>query len=70
MAYTTVDYKTKKEFNEAFKRGDKIRVFQPGPFGPNVHDGTIAIEGPHYPKPHTWYASVEVRDGIVVRMRK
>jgi hypothetical protein len=31
-----------------------------------VNDGPGAIEGPHYPKPHKWYAAVVVKDGVIV----
>jgi hypothetical protein len=66
MAYTVINFKTKKALKEAFAEGKEIRVYQPGPFGPDVKDGNVALEGPHYPAPHTWYASAEVRGGKVV----
>ena len=66
MAYTTIDFKTKKSLKEAFAKGEIIKVFQPGPFGPDVLDGTCYLEGPHYPKPHTWYASCQVKDRVIV----
>ncbi len=69
MAYTEENFKSKKELKEAFKRGEKIRVYQPGPFGSAVADGRVVIEGPHYPEPHRWYAAVEVVGGVIVRIR-
>jgi hypothetical protein len=27
------------------------------------------VEGPHYPEPHKWYAEVEVKDYIVVKVK-
>jgi hypothetical protein len=36
---------------------------------PAKQNGTESIEGPHYPKPHTWYAQVEVVDGKVVKVK-
>lgn len=27
------------------------------------------VEGPHYPEPHRWYAQVEMKDGIVVKVK-
>jgi len=45
-----------------------IEVYQPGPFGPNVQDGRGAIEGPHYPEPHKWYADVNVAGGVVTKI--
>lgn len=65
MAYTKVDFPTKKSLKEAVKRGDRVEVYQHGPFGPDITDGSVAIEGPHYPKPHRWYAYVRVVGGVV-----
>ena len=69
MAYTDINFKTKKQLKEAFASGKTISVFQPGPFGSAVADGSTAIEGPHFPEPHRWYASVEVKDGIVTKIK-
>lgn len=69
MAYTVTNYPTKKALKEDFAKGIKISVFQPGPFGPNVADGSVCIEGPHYPKAHTWYASAVVKDGCIVSVK-
>jgi len=68
MAYTVCNFKSKKSLKEAVKRGDDVYVFQPGPFGPNVPDGTAYLEGPHYPEPHRWYATATVKDGKVVKV--
>jgi len=51
---------------EALARGVEVEVYQPGPFGPAVRNGRVALEGPHYPKPHRWYASAEVKDGSII----
>jgi hypothetical protein len=68
--YTDIDFKTKKALKEAVASGKKVTYYQPGPFGGNeVKDGKIYIEGPHYPKPHTWYASAIVKDGIIVSVK-
>ena len=69
MAYTAVNFRTKKELKEALKRGIDIHVFQPGPFGPDVRDGVTSLEGPHYPEPHKWYATATVKDGKVVSIK-
>jgi hypothetical protein len=66
MAYTVTNFKTKKSLREALVQGDIIHVFQPGPWGPEVKDGTVYLEGPHYPKPHKWWGSVTVKDGVIV----
>jgi hypothetical protein len=68
--YTTINYPTKKALKDAVAAGVKVTVFQPGPFGGNEPlNGTITLEGPHYPKPHRWYARAELVDGYVVKVR-
>lgn len=68
MAYVDPNFKTKKALKEAVKNGEDVMVFSPGPF-PCKTDGVEHIEGPHYPAPHTWYASVEVENGKVTKVR-
>lgn len=64
MAYVDPNFKTKKALKEAIKNGEHVMVYSPGPF-PVARDGEVSVEGPHYPKPHTWYARVVVKDGVV-----
>lgn len=45
-----------------------VEVFAPG-LGSPPYNGKCCVEGPHYPRPHTWYASVTVKDGIVVSVK-
>jgi hypothetical protein len=70
MAYTRRNFKTKKALKEALvasaATGDPIQVYQPGPFGPDIKDGTAYLEGPHAPAAHSWYASCTVKDGCIV----
>jgi hypothetical protein len=66
--YTSIDFKTKKEFKAAVAAGKKVTLFAPGLGTPN-DNGTETVEGPHYPKPHTWYAQVEVKDGVVTKVK-
>ena len=66
--YTTQNFKTKKALKEAVARGDEVYVYQPGPFAPAPTNGRVALEGPHYPAPHTWYATAEIVDGKVVKV--
>lgn len=69
MAYTDRDFKTKKELKEYLGSGKEMSVYQPGgifplkPYtktvkGKVVH--VVALEGPHFPKPHTWYGEAVV----------
>jgi len=70
--YSNINFKTKKELKEAVAAGRKIGVYQPGPFGGNesFRDGeTVFLEGPHYPKPHTWYAQVTLVGGIITKVK-
>ncbi len=85
MAYTVINFKTKKALKEAVaeyhKRplapvgslGDMIkavRCYQPG-LGPDLsnHTGKITLEGPHYPAAHTWYAEAWLENGVVVKVK-
>ena len=45
-----------------------VTVFSPGPF-PCPTNGSLAVEGPHYPSPHTWYATVVVKDSQVISVK-
>lgn len=62
--YVDPNFTTKKALREAVKEGKEVRVFSPGPF-PCPQSGSVAVEGPHYPKAHSWYAEVMVEDGLV-----
>lgn len=50
------------------KAAAPVRVFSPGMF-PAKTNGWESVEGPHYPQPHTWYAEVEVKNGVVVKVK-
>jgi hypothetical protein len=67
MAYCNPNFKTKKALKEAIALGKRVDVFSPGPFGCK-QDGTETIEGPHYPAMHSWYARVQVVNGMVVKV--
>lgn len=69
--YTVINFKTKKELKEAVASGQKVSIYQPGPFSvdTSTFTGTAYLEGPHYPIPHTWYAQAEVVDGIIVKVK-
>lgn len=68
--YTTVNFKTKKALKEAVASGQEVSVFQPGIQSSYIPaNGDVSVEGPHYPKPHTWYAEVTLRDGKIVGVK-
>jgi len=66
--YTVKNYSSKRALIADVKAGVKVDTFQPGGMFPAQRDGRITLEGPHYPAPHTWYASATVKDGIVVKV--
>ncbi len=73
--YCSHNFRTKKALKEAVKAaadgagGLDLTIFQPGPFEGNEPDnGTVTLEGPHYPEPHKWYARATVKDGQIVKV--
>ena len=64
MAYTEKEFLSKKELREALEKGEKIRVYQPG-LGLVPENGTVFLEGPHFPKPHTWYGEGKMVEGFL-----
>lgn len=72
--YSNVNFRTKKALKDAVANGDKIGIFQPNdmfgnPKGKPDYTGSATLEGPHYPEPHRWYATVEVTNGIITKVR-
>lgn len=68
VAYTVRNYRSKKELKDALKNGERIRVFQPG-LGEVPVNGTVHLEGPHYPQPQTWYAEGKMLEGFLVEVK-
>lgn len=66
--YTVIDFKTKKALKEAVAAGQRVILCSPG-IGTPTFNGVEFVEGPHYPKPHTWYAQVEMKDGFVAKVK-
>jgi hypothetical protein len=66
--YTSTNFKTKKALKEAVAAGQRVTLFAPG-LGEPKQNGKEYVEGPHYPQPHTWYAEVEMKDGIVTKVK-
>ena len=68
--YTNKNFKTKKALKEAVANGEHIGIFQPGPFGGDEPtNGTVCLEGPHYPEPHRWYATATVENGVITKVK-
>jgi len=71
MAYTDINFRTKKAVKEALAAGRRITVYQPNGdlTGSTVpSDGTVYLEGPHYPEPHRWYAKGTIQGGLLVKV--
>jgi len=66
--YTTKNYKSKAAIKRDIQAGVKITCFAPG-LGKVPTDGTIDLEGPHYPAPHTWYGSGLMQGGYLVGIK-
>lgn len=75
MAYTSKNFRTKKDLKAAVVEAEKgslmaqrgLQVWSPGPF-PVKQDGEDVISGPQYPEPHRWYARVRIVDGYVAKV--
>jgi len=65
MTYVNPNFKTKKALKEALTSGIPVEVYQPGQ-GSVPRDGTVYLEGPHYPEPHRWYAVGKMENGRLV----
>jgi hypothetical protein len=69
MAYTNENYRTKKQLKEAVAAGKDVYCHHPGLGGDLTNfTGRVCLEGPHYPEPHRWYATAELKDGKIVKV--
>jgi hypothetical protein len=66
--YTSTNFKTKKDLKEAVAAKKDIGVYAPG-LGTVPDNGTVFLEGPHYPEPHKWYAQGTMKNGVLVAVR-
>ncbi len=71
MAYTRKDYPSKIAIKRAIAAGEQIACWQPGPFsdGNDLPDGSVFLEGPHYPKPHCWCGKGKIEGGVLVSIK-
>ena len=68
--YCETNFGTKKALREAIRDGQRVTIYQPGIMrGKEPTNGTVYLEGPHYPQPHKWYAEATIKDGVVVQVR-
>ena len=68
MAYVSPNFRSKKDLRQALIDGQCVVVFQPG-LGSVPTNGTISLEGPHYPQPHRWWATGTIVEGKLVRVK-
>lgn len=66
--YTTRNFKSKKELQDAIQQGQIVGVFHPGVGGTPPADGVVSVEGPQH-KAHTWYAQVTLKAGRIVKVK-
>jgi hypothetical protein len=66
--YVSPNFKTKKALKDALAKGQTVTVFAPG-LGTVPDNGTVTLEGPHFPEPHKWYATGTMKDGKLVSIR-
>lgn len=71
--YTNTNFKTKKQLKEAVAAGRRIGVYQPNDMfnSPQPKAGErVTLEGPHYPMPHSWYATAVIgADGCIDKVQ-
>lgn len=70
--YVSPNFKTKKALKEAVAAGQAVTVFQPNAIFANSEppeNGTVHLEGPHYPQAHTWYAQGKMENGKLVKIK-
>lgn len=71
--YSTVNFQTKKALRDAVDAGHEIGVYQPNDMFGNPaarpdFTGRVAVEGPHYPQPHKWYATCIITNGRITKV--
>ena len=69
MAYSNVNFKTKKDLKTAVANGEQVGVFNPGLGGAINPNSEQTLSGPHFPKPHNWYAVVTLVDGFITKVK-
>lgn len=67
MAYTDRNFKSKAALKRAIAEGEQVGAFSPG-LGTVPENGTVNLEGPHYPAAHTWYAKGTLVNGVLVKV--
>ena len=67
--YVRPNFKTKKELKLALASGVSVMVYDHMGRERPPCDGVVYLEGPHYPKPHTWYAEGRMVSGKLTEVK-
>ncbi len=67
--YTVKNYRTKKELKNDVDNGVEVEVYSVSMFEKPPFNGTVYLEGPHYPEPHKWYAQATVENSIIKKVK-
>ena len=68
MAYLLPNFKSKTAAKKAIAEGQKVTVTATSPFDTIPQNGVVSVEGPHYPRPHTFYGKAHIQNGRVVKI--
>ena len=70
MAYIYPDMPSKASIKRALTEGVEFTCRDNTPRGQITvyNTNAIAVEGPHYPKPHRWYGTAVIKEGFVTRI--
>lgn len=68
MTYVSPNFRSLKQLKDAIKQGRPVYVYAPG-LGSVPNDGPVYLEGPHYPEPHSWYATGTMKGGRLIKVR-
>jgi hypothetical protein len=69
--YVDPNFKTKKALKDAVASGQQVILFSNSVFPESTENRKgAAVEGPHFPEPHKWYAQVDTDEtGKVVKVK-
>ena len=73
--YVRGDPATKKEAAQWVKDGKRVELFDPaetmglGTAREVPKNGSVPVCGPQYPKPHRWYGTATIREGVVISIK-
>ena len=67
--YVQPNFKTKKALREALAAGQRVLVYDHAGRESPPANGTVTLEGPHYPMPHTWYGTGTMVNGLLTEVK-